>query len=392
MSEFNINREELVQFTLEMIRQKSYFGNEGVVARLVEAKMKELGYEVEIDEWGNVTGTMGTGEGPCVLIDSHMDTVGVSDERVWKYNPHGEIVDTRIYGRGSMDMKGPLAASIFGIAALKDQLTRGKVVVSATIAEELVEGPATEHVAKKVKPDYAIICEATDLKIAAGQRGRAEIIVEVFGRPTHSSQPDFGINSADLMTDVIRNLRSFKPPVHPVLGKGILVLTDIMSAPYPANSVVPDYCRVTYDRRTLPGETEDSVLAPIEAIVKQTLERTGATYKISIAVDEFDSYTGVRVAAPNFAPAWYFDKNAPIIQKAASGLNGIDLDSEISYYAFCTNGSGTAGRLGIPTIGFGPGDEKLAHRTDEYIEIEALYRGAIGYAAIAKALVISFTI
>jgi putative selenium metabolism hydrolase len=387
MSRFTINQEDLVQFTLDLIHEKSYFGNEGGVAKLVEAKMRELGFEVECDELGNVIGSIGAGEGPCVLIDSHMDTVGVSDERAWKYNPRGEIVDSRIYGRGSMDMKGPLAASIFGIAALKDQLKRGKIVVSATIAEELVEGPATEHVARKIKPDYAIICEATELKIATGQRGRAEINIEIFGRPTHSSQPDFGINSADLMADVIRNLRSYKPSVHLVLGKGILVLTDIKSAPYPANSVVPDYCVVTYDRRTLPGETEEDVLAPIENIIKHTLEDTGATYNISIAVDEFDSYTGVTVKAPNFAPAWFFDNDSPIVQKAIAGLKETNILPEISHYAFCTNGSGTAGRLGIPTIGFGPGDEKLAHRTDEFIEIEALYKGAVGYAAIAKALV-----
>lgn len=382
-----IDEEAMIGFALCLIGEESLSGEEGKVADLVAAEMARLGLEVERDELGNVTGTLDAGPGPCVLLDSHMDTVGVTDSSAWSRSPKGELVGDRIYGRGAMDMKGPLAAAVHGVAALKGNLSRGKVVVSATVAEELVEGPATERVADRVKPDFAVICEATSLRVARGQRGRAEVRVEVFGRPTHSSRPALGVNAAEAMADVVRSLRGVPVPRHEVLGEGILVLTDVISRPYPGLSVVPDYCVATFDRRTLPGETEADVLSPIREAVGRALEGTGAAGEVSIAEDDFECYTGARVQAPNFAPAWYFDGDAEVVQRTLQGLGRAGLPAETTHYAFCTNGSGTAGRRGIPTVGFGPGDEELAHRADEHIEVDQLVAGARGHAAIVKCLI-----
>ncbi len=288
-------------------------------------------------------------------------------------------------------MKGPLAAAVYGVAALKGKISRGKVVVSATVAEELVEGPATERVAERVRPDFALICEATSLKVARGQRGRAELEVEVFGRSTHSSRPDLGTNAAEAMSDVVRALREVPVPTHEVLGKGILVLTDVISRPYPGLSVVPDYCKATFDRRTLPGETEKTVLEPVREALQRALEGTGASGNVSLSEDNFECYTGAEVRAANFSPAWFYELQAPVVRRALDGVRSAGLSEEESHYAFCTNGSGTAGRLGIPTVGFGPGNEELAHRVDEYIEVGQLADGARGYASIMEALTESGT-
>jgi putative selenium metabolism hydrolase len=382
-----IEVDPLADFTLRLVGVRSPSGQEGDVAELVAQEMEHLGFTVAVDDLGTVTGTLHSGPGPCVLIDSHMDTVGVTDPGVWQYDPWGQRIGDRLYGRGTMDMKGPLAASIYGIASLRDRLQRGTIVVSASVAEELVEGPATVEVAKRVRPDYVIICEATSLNLARGQRGRAEIKLETVGRPTHSSRPDLGVNAAQAMVDVIAELRSLAPPTHPVLGSGILVLTDIISRPYPALSVVPDYCMATYDRRTLPGETEETVLEPIREAVRRALADTGARGEVQIAEDDFETYPGREVRAPNFAPAWYFDDDSPIVQRSLHALHRTGIDSQLTHYAFCTNGSGTAGRLGIPTVGFGPGEEALAHRVDECIAVEELVTAARGYAAIAEQLV-----
>lgn len=381
-----IEEDELTDFALRLIAEQSLSGKERGVAELVAAEMERLGFQVEVDEIGNVTGTIDAGPGPCALIDSHMDTVGVTDTNAWSYRPEGQRVDGRIYGRGAMDMKGPLAASVYGAAAIQDRLRRGKIVVSATVAEELVEGPALARVAERINPDFVVICEATSLKLARGQRGRAEVKVEVFGRPTHSSRPELGVNAAQAMLDVVRELRELEPPTYPALGEGILVLTDIISRPYPGLSVVPDYCVATFDRRTLPGETEEDVLSPIRQITEQALSGSGADGKVTIAEDDFEAYTGERVRALNFAPAWYFNDGAEVVTKALTSLEGVGIASELSHYAFCTNGSGTAGKLGIPTVGFGPGEEELAHRVDEYIEVDQLVAAARGYAAIAQRL------
>lgn len=384
--EHNASAEQIADFALRIVREPSPSADEGRVAQLVQAEMERLGYAVEVDELGNVLGTVGSDHGPCILIDAHMDTVGVTNPADWARDPYGEIVDGRLYGRGSMDMKGQLASAISGIAALRDNRIHGRVVVSASIAEELVEGTALMHVARRVKPDFVVICEATALNVARGQRGRAEISIEVHGQPTHSSRPEFGVNAADAMVDIVRGLRELESPRHETLGAGILVLTDIMSQPYPALSVVPDRCRATFDRRTLPGETAESVLAAVSESVDRSLAGSRAKATIRIADDDFVSYSGARVVAPNFAAAWFFEENEPIVSRALRGLARTGILARLSHYAFCTNGSGTAGRLGIPTIGFGPGDEELAHRVDEYIEIADLGRAARGYAAIAEAL------
>jgi acetylornithine deacetylase/succinyl-diaminopimelate desuccinylase-like protein len=168
-----IDAEAVADFTLRLVGAKSPSGEEGEVAAIVEDEMTDLGYQVDVDELGNVVGTLNARPGPCVLIDAHMDTVGVTDPDAWSRSPWGERDDEFLYGRGTMDMKGPLASAIYGVAASGESLASGKVVVSATVAEELVEGTATLHVAEQVKPDFVIICEATSLRLARGQRGRA---------------------------------------------------------------------------------------------------------------------------------------------------------------------------------------------------------------------------
>jgi putative selenium metabolism hydrolase len=373
-----LDRDALEAFALALVRTPSPSGAEGAVAALVHAELERLGYAVEVDALGNVVGTLDAGPGPCVLFDAHMDTVGVTDAAAWSADPGGELRDGRLYGRGAMDMKGPLAALVHGAAAAAQH--GGRVVVCASIAEEMIEGFATVDVARRVRPDVAVICEATRRRVAIGQRGRAELIVEVEGRTTHSSRPDLGVNAVEAMADALVAARAVELPTHPELGAAILVPTDVISRPYPALSVVPDRCTVTFDRRTLPGEREEDVLEPLRAAVEAAAAPHGATARVTIGVDRFDSYSGARVEAPNFAPAWFTDPAAPPARTALDALG-----AEPTRWSFCTNGSGTAA-LGIPTIGFGPGDETLAHRVDEHIELAELHAGARDYATLAAAL------
>ena len=170
------------------------------------------------------------------------------------------------------------------------------------------------------------------------------------------------------MADVLRAARALELPSHPALGQAILVPTDVISRPYPALSVLPDRCTVTFDRRTLPGESEEDVLEPLRTAVAAAVEPHGATGRVEIGLDRFDAYTGARVEAPNFAPAWYTGADAPVARTAIDALG-----AETGHWVFCTNGSGTAA-LGVPTIGYGPGDETLAHRVDEHISLDSSRR------------------
>lgn len=385
VTRIDVDREALADLTQRLVGATSMSGDEGAVAEIVREEMARLGFETKVDELGNVVGTIAAGDGPCLLIDAHMDTVGVTDPSAWSHPHTGARVEDRLYGRGTMDMKGPLAAAIHGVALLSGTLRRGRVVVSATVAEELVEGPALVAVAKAVSPDCVLICEATSLQLAIGQRGRAEVVVEVFGQPTHSSRPELGVNAADAMADVVTALRRVDLPRHAALGNAILVLTDIISRPYPGLSVVPDHCVATFDRRTLPGETEESLLEPIRSALGEVLAKSQATWHVRIAEDDFACYTGARIRSPNFAAAWYQDPESALVSAALKGMRSAGLDTVTTHYAFCTNGSGTAS-MGIPTLGFGPGSEVLAHRVDEHVDLRELEAAARGYAAIATHL------
>lgn len=380
-----INESELHTLLLRLIATQSLSTREGECALLVADELRRLGMDVDTDSMGNVVGRLHLGPGPTVMIDCHLDTVPVVDVAAWTTAPSGEIRDGRVYGRGAVDMKGPMAAVIQAIEAIRETCN-GTVVFAGTVAEELVEGPAAIEVAQSVAPDFVLICEPSQRRIARGQRGRAEIVVDVRGVSSHSAYPDEGINAAEVMADVITELRRLTPPQDATLGAGILVLTDVKSDPYPSLSTVPQRCRATFDRRTLVGESEPEILGPIQNIVSEVAATWGTSGTARVATHRHTTYTGRDVETTKFAPAWLYDHHHAVVARAVQGLTSAGLDAVVTHYQFCTNGSGTAGRLQIPTIGYGPGHEDQAHKVDEFIELSDLHLGVRGYIAILTAL------
>ena len=158
-------------------------------------------------------------------------------------------------------MKGAIAAMVHGAAAVDRSTLTGRIVVSASTMEEVLEGVALTAVMARMPPDFVIIGEATGLEIARGGRGRAEVHLETVGRPSHSSAPQQGRNAVLDMMRVIAHVEGIELPENDLMGPAIFALTDIISDPYPGHSVIPSICRVTYDRRLLPGERADDVLS-----------------------------------------------------------------------------------------------------------------------------------
>lgn len=382
-----------VSLCRELIRRPSVSGEEKEAAAALQQSMEQLGFtSVNIDRYGNVIGIIeGDEPGPCVLLDGHIDTVPVVDEAEWSVPPfEGLIKDNRIYGRGASDMKGAVAAMAAAASRFRDECSgrfSGRICVAGVVHEECFEGIAAREISSRVKPDYVVIGEASELNLKIGQRGRAEIVVETFGVPAHSASPEKGVNAVHMMTRLIDRIEKVEPLSHPVLGQGICVLTDIKSAPYPGASVVPSNCRVTFDRRLLVGEDQEAVLAPFEKIIAELTEELDSfRAKVYFAEGEEGCYTGDSIKGLRFFPAWLHSEEEPFMQAVFNELKGAGLNPEISHYAFCTNGSHYAGEAGIPTLGYGPSLEHLAHTTDEYIEIDQLDKGVQGYHAILKAL------
>ena len=359
------------------------------MAEAIRRKMLSMGYDAAwIDDMGNVIGRMGTGRGPSLLFDGHIDTVGITDASSWSHDPYGGTVTAgKLVGRGSSDMKGSLAAMVCSVgymAPLKAQM-KGTIYVSGTVCEELVEGPGLGRVIEQVHPDYVVIGESSSLNLQIGQRGRGEVVIETLGKPAHSSTPHLGLNAVSKMAQIIPVLASMPMPEDELLGLAVLEVTDIVSRPYPGMSVVPDLCKATFDRRLLVGETPESLLTDIRALLAEHAQSDPQfTARVSIADADFPSYTGFQIKAPKFARAWKTLRDHSLVHIALKGLHEAGLKPQIGAYAFCTNGSYSAGDYGIPTVGFGPANEGQAHTIDEFITIDALLKGAEGYYCIAR--------
>lgn len=383
----------VVALCQELVRQQSYSGEEQGAAGVLEHNMKHMGFDsVTMDRYGNVIGCIkGKRPGKKLLFDGHIDTVPVSDPAEWQYPPFAaEIHDRKIYGRGTSDMKGAVAAMTCAAANFAKDTGRdfaGEIYVAGVVHEECFEGVAAREISSAVHPDYVVIGEASQLDLKIGQRGRAEIVLETFGKPCHSANPEKGINAVYKMAQVIEAIRTLKPTHHPVLGNGILELTDIKSAPYPGASVVPEYCRATYDRRLLVGETKESVLAPINALLEKLMANDPQLkVKASYAVGHEKCHTGNEIEGERFFPGWLYDENEAFVQDVYAQLKDMGYTPSIMQYNFCTNGSHYAGEVGIKTFGLGPSQENLAHTLNEYVEIDQLAKVTDCYYGVMQAL------
>ncbi len=380
--------EQLIEFTQALVQIKSLSGEEEAAARRVTDEMQTLGFDgVYSDQNGSVVGIInGAHPGKTLLFDAHTDTVGISPGVPWQREPFGaQIEDEMIFGRGSADMKGALAAMIYAAASVNRARLHGRVVVSASTLEEVLEGVALQAVMDQVKPDFVVIGEPTDLNLSRGGRGRAEIHLETIGLPAHSSSPHLGRNAVLDMLRVISAIEALSMPVDPLVGPAIWALTDIISQPYPGHSVVPSLCKATYDRRLLPGETPTSVLS----MLTELPALQGIDVRAKIGLGEYTAYTGTLLRAEKFFPAWVLPEEDWFVQRAMHGLQQAGLQPIMGAYRFCTNAAYSAGVAGVPTIGFGPAREGDAHVINERLRLADLVATARGYAGVIEAVLMT---
>ena len=389
--------EALQQETLTLLQRliacPSRSGREQGVAGILGEYLGSNGFTaVETDRFGSlVAGVRGNRPGIRLLFDGHIDTVPADNARDWATPPFEPVLkDGKLFGRGTSDMKGADAA--FAVAAAqylreKGADFAGELWFAGVVQEECFEGVCAREVAKRVRPDLVIIGEASEGNLKLSQRGRAEIVLETFGVPCHSANPEKGVNAAAAMCALIDEILKLPPTRDErMVGDGILVLTDIKSEPYPGASVVPHYCRATFDRRLLVGETRESVLKPIRAIIDRRKEQDPTlNARVSYPTGSATCSTGETVEAERFFAPWWYPADERVLKvKAAMEVRG--LRPKITGYSFCTNGSYYAGEAGIPTFGYGPSRENLAHTVDEHIALSDLYAAVDGYLAILHAV------
>ena len=370
----------MIDFLKEAIRTPSLSGEEGAMAELVAGEMEALGYEVEVDRMGNVIARRGSGGGRSILFDGHLDHIQPGSPESWSHEPYGaEVVDGVLYGRATVDMKGALAAMIYGCAAPEVQ---GEITLICVVHEETNEGVATRNIIRErgLEPDACVLGEPTDLQLSVGQRGRCVLRIVTRGATSHASMPELGRNALYEMTPIIGAVKeaNTRLPSHPFLGSGSMAVTTINCRPG-AGPIIPDYCEIQVDRRLVPQETLDGVLEEMRELAE------GA--EVELLVDEMKCYTGYEEKVDQYFQGWIMDRDHWSVQESLKALEeSIGKTPEIIGWRFSTDGIATAGELGIPTIGFGPGDPSLAHQPDEHVALADVEAAARGYCALVYRL------
>ncbi len=369
---------DAVELTQKLVRIPGVSGQEGAVADAIEQTMHDLGYrEVTRDSFGTVLGQVGPEDAPTsLLFDGHMDVVPVVGE--WSVDPFGgEIRDGRLWGRGSTDMKGGLAAAICGVAAAaRDGALKHQVAVSATVLEETIEGVALGAVMDRIDPQAVVICEPTSLELKTAQKGRLEMLLTIHGKPSHAAYPERGVNAIDFAARALRALDAMKPVTSEELGKGILVATDIISDPHPSISMLPNSVTIRFDRRTLVGETQEDILGAMrDALTADNI----SNYDLQVTESEVSTYTDQAFEPIRWMPAWSLNRDHTLVTGAMDAIREMGDEPRLGVFGFCTNGSESAGARNVPTIGFGPGAESDAHIIDESVDIGEVAKAAEFY-------------
>jgi len=369
--------DSMLRFLISAIQTKSLSNQEEQMAHLLYDTMKTLEYDsVVIDSTGNVLGRIGSGP-VKVLFDSHMDTVDVLYESEWKYPPFSAAVaDGRIWGRGSVDMKSSLAASVYAAAAAKElHLTDGLTIyVSGTVDEEFSDGESLKMMLSEagITPDYAVICEPSDNDIAIGHNGKALVSITTKGISSHGSEPQSGRNAVYEMNKVLSRIEEISNI------SGTIAVTDIHSDSVSINAV-PQFCSICIDRRLSLAESKETLTQEMDRIVSET----SASWQINPLIRK--SWRGSEIRYMPIHEPWSISEEHPLTRACAGAYEkafGKKPDS-FRFWNFSTNAVATVG-LGIPTIGFGPGNPLMCHKTDENCQIEKIQDAFCFYLNLIK--------
>ena len=368
-----------------------------IVERIVE-ELEALDYdEVTVDGIGNVHGVI-EGERDdegAVMLNSHVDTVGVGDPDQWEHDPYGgEIEDGELYGLGSADMLCAMASMVYGGAALidLDVTPTHDVYVTGEVFEEVHEGHAMRYAIEEAGLDLSavVIGEASEMNVKRGHRGRCELKVEIEGKSSHASAPHRGVNPLYHAAAMLERIEELNGETNDddFLGAGTIAATNV-EVETPSNNAVPAGATLYVDRRLTVGEDEATVHAELEDAIDAARATHGDEVDARVETLSFDrpSYTGYAMETPKYYPTWVLEEDHPLVQDTHDVVSTmLDTEPEITKWTFSTSGNYTMGVAGIPTVGFGPSREEWAHMADERVDVEDVVDAIGVYAGLAAEL------
>lgn len=381
-----ISQEEVVEFTREIVRAPSINppADTSECARIILEKFKENHIEAEIVEpkkgVANVVARLSGGKkGKILLFNGHIDVVAPGDG--WTVDPFGGVIrDNKIYGRGTCDMKSGVACMVGAMIGLKRSgiSFQGEIIFTGVADEETGSEFGTLYLLKKNigrKANFAVVSEPTSLRVNLGNRGLRWIDVVVRGKASHAGRPHLGVNAifyGAKLVEAIQAMRfenrneAFEIPTPTISVTTISGGTKV--------NIIPDRCDLALDRRMIPGETTETVLEELQAIIDPIL------------AEEKDLQVEVSVR-PNYWDAYLLSEKEPVVQATIESFKQVTgREPSIGGKAACTDASHLFHLGGIPTVLFGPGDESLSHKADECVPVGNLMPAIKIYMAIGKRL------
>jgi len=310
-----------------------------------------------------------------------MDTVDLGNMENWDFDPlGGEIKDGFVHGRGTVDQEGGPAAFVTTGRILKElgfdkDLT---IYFVGSVMEEDCDGLCWKYIIEEegIKPDFVISTEPTSLGIYRGHRGRMEIRITFLGVSCHGSAPERGDNAIYKASRAALEIEKLNERLKDddFLGKGTVTISEFKSGS-PSLCAVSDYAHLHLDRRLTWGETKESAVAEVEEIVKQL------DGKVEVLNYEEKAWTGLTYGMEKYYPTWKIPEDHEIVQTGLKTFRNLfNKKPNIDKWTFSTNGVTINGFYGIPTIGFGPGNEVLAHAPNEKVAIDDLVASSAFYA------------
>lgn len=368
----------------KLVKIKSLSGEEKNVQEEVMRQMHEAGFdEVRMDGLGNVIGRIGNGM-KILAIDGHIDTVDVGNIENWNIDPFsGLIEDGFVHGRGTVDQKGGIASAITAGRILKEtgipeDLT---IYVVASVMEEDCDGLCWKYIIEegKIRPDFVISTEPTNLNIYRGHRGRMEIHVSFRGLSAHGSAPERGKNAVYAASRGALEIEKLheRLATDEFLGKGSVTISEFVSGS-PSLCAVADFARLHLDRRLTWGETKEIAVNEVIQAINNSDSKTEVLYY------DGHAFTGLDYGMEKYYPTWKIPANHPAVVNGVESYKALyGKEPMVGKWTFSTNGVVINGIHKIPTIGFGPGNEVLAHAPNEKVPVNDLVVASAFYAMYA---------
>ena len=375
--------EEVVSLLQTLIRQRSDYppGDTRGPINAIAQRLEEEGVSYEVlakkEQQPSLIANYGSG-GVSLVYHAHVDTVPLGDVDEWTVDPFGGEIDRgRIYGRGAGDDKGSVAAQIMALIALAraEVPLRGALQVAVVADEESGGNVGTRWLRQtgKLAPDYLVVGEQTNNKIAIAERVACGIDLTVFGESAHGAMTWEGDNAIIQMAGVIQWLKEnlidqFSETSHPYLPPPTLNIGKIGGGVQ--WNIVPGQCKIEMDRRLLPGETREEAMVQIRRVLDD--------YQNEVGKFEYELFTTGDVASNIDTPA-----DDPFVQTAHRALTDVNGEErDLTGYVQTSDGRWFADD-GIPIVIFGPSDPKVGHAADESIEMDQLIRATHFLALLA---------